>query len=36
MEATTSATTSWTHVYGDQDDGDHGVMSVTMDIMSVL
>ena len=36
VEATTGATTSWKHVDGDQDDGDHGVMPVTMEIMLVL
>ena len=36
VEATVGATTSWRHVYGDQDDGDHGVMPVTMEIMPVL
>ena len=34
--ATVGATTSWRHVDGDQDDGDHGVMPVTMEIMPVL
>jgi hypothetical protein len=36
VEATVGATTSWRHVDGDQDDGDHGVMPVTMEIMPVL
>ena len=31
MEAIVGATTSWRHVDGDQDDGDHGVMPVTME-----
>ena len=34
--ATVGATTSWRHIDGDQDDGDHGVMPVTMEIMPVL
>ena len=36
VEATVGATTSWRHVDGDLDDGDHGVMPVTMEIMPVL
>ena len=36
MEATVSATTSWRHVDGYEDDGDHGVMPVMMEIMPVL
>ena len=36
VEAIVGATTSWRHVDGDQDDGDHGVLLVTMEIMPVL
>ena len=36
VEETVGAKTSWQHVDGDQDDGDHGVMPVMMEIMPVL
>ena len=36
MEASVGATTSWRHVDGDQYDGDHDVMPVTMEIIPVL